>query len=109
MITTWGHSLCQAIHWSTVQPQVQAMAAAGGVSVLSYHWDFGNGTVASGAQVSHTFTRVADYNVNLTVDGLDGPLAEKGTTVALHGALKQLSTCLETGLMLCPAASSAGR
>jgi alpha-galactosidase len=68
--------------------KLQAVAAADGVPALSYHWDFGDGTTASGAEVSHTFTRAADYNVMLTVDGLDGLPAEKGITVAVHGALK---------------------
>ncbi len=68
--------------------KLRAVAAKDGVPALSYHWDFGDGTIASGPEVSHAFTRAADYNIKLTVDGVDGLPAEKGTTVAVQGAVK---------------------
>jgi len=68
--------------------KLQAVVAADSVPALSYHWDFGDGTTASGRVVSHSFTRAADYNVKLTVEGVDGLPAEKGITVAVHGAQK---------------------
>ena len=68
--------------------KLQAIADANGVPALSYHWDFGDGTTGTGQEVSHAYTRAADYNVKLTVDGVDGLPAEKGLTVAVHGALK---------------------
>jgi alpha-galactosidase len=68
--------------------KLRAVAAEDGVPALSYHWDFGDGTTASGPEVSHAFTRAADYNVKLTVDGVDGLPAEKGITVAVQGTVK---------------------
>ncbi|MEJ2007170.1 MAG: PKD domain-containing protein [Acidobacteriota bacterium] len=68
--------------------QLRATASADGVPALSYHWDFGDGTSAIGEKVSHTFTRAADYNVKLTVDGVDGIPAEKSFAVSVQGALK---------------------
>jgi len=68
--------------------KLQSVVAANSVPALSYHWDFGDGTTASGRVVSHAFTRAADYNVKLTVEGVDGLPAEKGMTIAVHGALK---------------------
>lgn len=35
---------------------------------LNYNWVFGDGTTATGMEVSHTFTEVRGYRVNLTVD-----------------------------------------
>ncbi len=75
--------------------KLQAVVAADSAPALSYHWDFGDGTTASGRVVSHSFTRAADYNVKLTVEGVDGLAAEKGTTVAVHGAQKTAFHLLE--------------
>ncbi|MHB8586722.1 MAG: PKD domain-containing protein, partial [Thermoplasmatota archaeon] len=35
--------------------------------VVSYHWNFGDGTSASGAKVSHAFSQTGTYVVNLSV------------------------------------------
>jgi len=35
---------------------------------LSYHWDFGDGTAARGARVSHTYTEGGTFQATLTVD-----------------------------------------
>ncbi len=75
--------------------KLQAVVVANSVPALSYHWDFGDGTTASGPVVTHAFTRAADYNVNLTVNGVDGLPAEKVITVAVHGAQKTAFHLLE--------------
>jgi alpha-galactosidase len=49
-----------------------AQTEASGVPAVGYHWDFGDGTSASGPKVSHTYTRPANFNICLTVDGVDG-------------------------------------
>lgn len=67
--------------------KLQAIDAADGVPAISYHWDFGDGTSATGPAVSHTFTRAADYSVKLAVDGMDGLPADKQITVAVRGAV----------------------
>lgn len=36
-------------------------------SALGYRWDFGDGAVATGRQVSHTYTRAGTYTLSLTV------------------------------------------
>ncbi len=41
-------------------------------SIVSYTWDFGDGTSASGSAVSHTFTTEGSYAVHLTVTDNDG-------------------------------------
>jgi alpha-galactosidase len=64
-----------------------AQAKEGGVPVLAYHWDFVDGTTADGPRAAHTYTRDADFTVQLTVDGLDGIAAHQSLTVKVAGTL----------------------
>jgi glucose/arabinose dehydrogenase len=41
-------------------------------NIVSYHWDFGDGTTADGAVVPKSFTELGDYLVTLTVTDNDG-------------------------------------
>jgi PKD repeat protein/flagellar hook assembly protein FlgD len=51
-------------------------------SIVSYRWEFGDGTTASGAIVSHTYTKEGTYIATLTVsDGTSS--ASSATTVAV--------------------------
>src|SRR6202453_1278831 len=65
-----------------------ARSDPGGVPALSYHWDFGDGTVAEGANVSHCYTRAADFTVRLTVDGPDDVPYEQRFSIGVTGELK---------------------
>jgi alpha-galactosidase len=67
---------------------LRATASEDGVPALAYHWDFGDGTAASGPQVSHAYTRPAIFNGTLTVDGVDGIPAEESFTVDVQGPVK---------------------
>jgi alpha-galactosidase len=60
----------------------------GGVPALSYHWDFGDGTVAEGPKVSHCYTRAADFTVRLTVVGPDDISYEQSFSIGVTGELK---------------------
>ena len=52
-------------------------------AVLSYAWDFGDGTTGAGATTSHTYTLRGTFTVTLTVD--DGACASSATTTAEIG------------------------
>jgi hypothetical protein len=41
-------------------------------AAVSYRWDFGDGVVLEGAQVSHAYTHADNYCIKLTALGLDG-------------------------------------
>jgi len=67
--------------------QVSAHAVSQDAPVVDFHWDFGDGTSADGARVSHTYTRASDYRVLLSGKGVDGLATELGFPVKVTGAL----------------------
>lgn len=86
----------------SVKAQVPSVANAGetihlsaqtegaGVPAVGYHWDFGDGTNASGPKVSHAYTRAAPFTIRLTVDGVDGVPAVQSFSVNVIGDLRAL-------------------
>jgi hypothetical protein len=64
-----------------------AQAKEDGTPALGYHWDFGDGTTADGPRASHTYTRDADFAVQLTAEGLDGIASKQSFTVKVTGTL----------------------
>lgn len=49
--------------------------------ISSYEWDFGDGSFASGAEVSHVYQTAGVYTVTLTVTNLANHIARKTATV----------------------------
>jgi hypothetical protein len=62
-------------------------AQESGVPVLSYHWDFGDGTTGDGPRAMHAYTRAGDFTVHLTAEGLDGVPAQRTFPVKVTGGL----------------------
>jgi len=56
----------------------RASTAAPGRSIVSYSWDFGDGSSGTGLGVSHAFSSAGVFNVTLTVTSLTG-----GTTASV--------------------------
>lgn len=50
-------------------------------TIVSYHWDFKDGTEADGVRVSHAFIEIDDYNVVLTVTDDSGLSDDKKNRV----------------------------
>ncbi len=67
---------------------ISAQAEAGGVPAVAYHWEFGDGTNADGAKVSHAYTRAGEFTIRLTVDGVDGVPAQKDYSVKVTGNIR---------------------
>ena len=63
-----------------------AAASAGHVPALAYRWDFGDGVVADGAALSHTYTREGSYKAHLRVEGVDGLSFEQDYPLTIKGA-----------------------
>lgn len=67
---------------------LSAQAETGGVPAVAYHWDFGDGTSADSAKVSHAYTSAGEFTIQLTVDGVDGVPAHKNFSVKVTGNLR---------------------
>jgi PKD repeat protein len=52
-------------------------------SIVTFSWDFGDGTSATGATASHAYTAEGSYNVTLTVTDNDGAMDSASTTVTV--------------------------
>ena len=55
-----------------------------GRRIVSYNWDFGDGTTGTGLTTTHKFTKAASYTVNLTVTDDAGVKANTNKTVSIN-------------------------
>lgn len=58
-----------------------------GVPVLAYRWNFGDGTSAEGAIVTHTYTWAGDFTVQLYAEGLDHVAFQKSSSIKITGKI----------------------
>jgi alpha-galactosidase len=64
-----------------------AQSATDGVSALSYHWEFGDGTTAEGSSVTHAYTHAGSFTIHLSADGIEGVAFDKTFPVSVSGAI----------------------
>ena len=66
---------------------VELHGAAGNADapVLDYHWQFGDGVSADGADVAHAYTQAGRYMVTVTATGLNGRTAESALGISITG------------------------
>jgi alpha-galactosidase len=62
-----------------------AEAGKGGTPAISYRWDFGDGTGATGRDVVHTYTMAGTFTVRLTADGVSGRDTQQTFPLAITG------------------------
>jgi PKD repeat protein len=65
-------------------------------SIVSYSWDFGDGSTGSGESTTHSYTTSGAYTVTLTVTDNEGALDSDTMTVLVRGALL-VNTTSNTG------------
>jgi alpha-galactosidase len=56
--------------------------------VLSYRWDFGDGTSTPGASVMHTYTHAGDFTVHLSAEDIEGTRSEKTFHISVKGKIE---------------------
>jgi PKD repeat protein len=67
----------------TVNFNASASRAPAGGSIVSYSWDFGDGTFGSGQTTTHAFQQNGDYVVTLVVTDTNGNSATRSNTVTV--------------------------
>lgn len=67
--------------------EFSAVADEKEVPAVTYTWDFGDGTSATGASVKHAFTHDGSFPVHLRVDGIEGVAFEKTVSVTASGRI----------------------
>src|SRR2546430_8039703 len=66
--------------------------ASGGTAPYSYSWSFGDGTSATGASPTHTYSNVGPYNVTLTTTDSNGATSSSTQQIMVSASSIPLST-----------------
>jgi PKD repeat protein len=66
--------------------------------ILSYDWNFGDGSTGSGAQVTHLYTVAGTYQAMLTVTDDAGATDSASVSIAVTGSGLQKTVVLQDGL-----------
>src|SRR2546422_9316869 len=66
--------------------------ASGGTAPYSYSWSFGDGTSATGASPTHTYSNVGPYNVTLTTTDSNGATSSSAQQITVSASSIPLST-----------------
>jgi len=73
--------------YSSSEGSAVSMSAAGSLdpngTITSYQWKFGDGTVASGPSVSHTYAHYGSYQVSMVVTDNDGLVDTVSTSTSV--------------------------
>jgi hypothetical protein len=64
-----------------------AIAASASAPILAFHWDFGDGVEADGAQAHHAYTHAGQYKVKVTATDIDGLDESKTLDLRITGAV----------------------
>ena len=83
------HSMCmrRLPRRPAICSKLHATAVNADAPVLEYHWEFGDGVSADGADVSHTYTYASQYTVTVTGAGLNGHTAQKTLGISVTGTI----------------------
>jgi alpha-galactosidase len=84
------HPVLRAVHPAQANPGEGVTFSAeetSGNPVLSYKWDFGDGTQLEGPRVTHAWTGSGNYDVHVTASGLDSAHANEGFKIHISGKI----------------------
>jgi hypothetical protein len=67
--------------------RMSVSAGVNGVPAFAYRWQFGDGTSAVGAEVTHTYTLAGTYSIQLSAEGMDGIPAGGAASLRVTGVV----------------------
>ena len=67
--------------------ELSGVVSKDGVPALSFHWDFGDGVLADGSSLTHTYTAAGNYTVRFIAEGIEGKSAEKTFAIAVSRSM----------------------
>jgi PKD repeat protein len=67
--------------------EFHATAGSADAPVLGYHWEFGDGVSADGANVAHAYTEGRQFTVTVTATGLNGRTAQNTLGISVTGTV----------------------
>jgi len=67
--------------------QFHVAAGDADAPVLEYHWEFGDGVSAEGADVRHAYTQAGKYKVTVTAIGLNGRTTRNTLSISIAGTV----------------------
>ena len=66
-------------------------------TIVSYQWEFGDGTIATGSTASHIYANAGVFQARLTVTDNSGRTDSRSVTITVNAAVQ---TCATPGLLL---------
>jgi PKD repeat protein len=81
-----GSTVTTAVENQTLN--FNASASSDASEIVSYFWDFGDGTNTTTAAPNHTYTNIATYKVNLTLTDSAGNVAYKVTSLKITSSAR---------------------
>lgn len=66
---------------------VKVISSSAEIPVLTARWDFGDGSTLNGMEVRHAYTRDGQYDMHVTVTGLNGITNSKTLKIAVTGSI----------------------
>jgi hypothetical protein len=74
-----------AVGQAGVLVELHAAAGSADAPALEYHWEFGDGVSADGADISHAYTQARQYTVTVTATGLNGRTTQNTLGISITG------------------------
>lgn len=65
----------------------KVVSSSSEIPALTAHWDFGDGSTLDGMEVRHAYTHDGEYDMHVTVTGLDAITNSKTLKVAVTGSI----------------------
>jgi hypothetical protein len=77
-----------------------ASSSTDNMGIISYDWNFGDGSTKTGISVTHSYSSAGIYTVNLTVEDVAGNTALKSVMVTVEVAIPEFSPSIYLAIIV---------